>query len=396
MAPKKQPATGASHRHRRAASQDTTPAVPLIHRTPEPVTMPPPSSSPARRFPGTGLQPPPLAGAGVGGGGGGDDVLSPRRAMRALLLLDGVYLRKLTAACDYQLLVDHLHALMNGVSHHRVLFPAQPLAADFVAALAAPAPDGPGIEVSAESVKHGADPGDPVKPSDRAGVDAGIATAMLTHAWLDQCDRVVVVAGDGYFVEAMRTCRDLLGKHITVAGTIGTLAYRLQLAANEVVFLDGVLETAGDAAQYVRLQRHLRYLRQRPHTVQFGLDAMAAAGRDDGGDAAAPPPGRAVHRPPATTTATAATAVDEAEAEAIRMQHHAEEELARAALLRALVRVDPRPGEDVPAAAADLSPSQGGADERDQRIAKRRSFLTKASKKSASQSSVVAVRAGAN
>lgn len=398
MAPKKQ--AGASHR--RTASQDTTPAVPLIHRTPEPVTMPPPSSGPTRRFPGTGLHPPPLVGAGVGGHylnkEEEDDVLSPRRAMRALLLLDGVYLRKLAAACDYQLLVDHLHSLMNGVSYHRVLFPAQPLREDFVASLAAHAPDGPGIEVNAESCKHGTDPGDPVKPSDRAGVDAGIATAMLTHAWLDQCDRVVVVAGDGYFVEAMRTCRDLLGKYVTVAGTVGTLAYRLQLAANEVVFLDGVLETAGDAAQYVRLQRHLRYLRQRPHTVQFGLDAMAAAGLDGGG-AAAPPPEQSLSRPSSDRTSPAATitttVVDEAEA--IRLQQHTEEELARAALMQALVLVDPRPDEDVPA--VGLSPSRGGEDElvgeRDQRIAKRRSFLTKASKKTSSPSSMAAIRAGA-
>jgi uncharacterized LabA/DUF88 family protein len=265
--------------------------------------------------------------------------------VRTLIVLDGVYLRRISFAVDFTSLIDQLHARLQARSYHRILCAAHPLEDDAVVELCLYPPDGPGLEVDMSSWRRGVLPSDPVRPRDRAGVDASIATAILLHAWTDQCDRIVVVSGDGYFTEALKLCRDLIGKVVVVAGTYTTLSPLLQMAASDVLYLDGILHPIGDGAGAgVSLPRSLRGI-GKFHSVELAELARATSRqRISEADADAVELQARAHRKAQREHERERELRARAEAEAAAAGHRG---------AAAAVHVDDTPDEDVPMADVD-------------------------------------------
>ncbi|HEY9754357.1 MAG TPA: NYN domain-containing protein [Oculatellaceae cyanobacterium] len=68
------------------------------------------------------------------------------------------------------------------------------------------------------------------------GVDVGIATLLLTT--IDKYDAVVLLAGDGDFVDAVKYAKTHFKKKIVIAGFTGAVSTVLQSIADHVIWLD--------------------------------------------------------------------------------------------------------------------------------------------------------------
>lgn len=70
------------------------------------------------------------------------------------------------------------------------------------------------------------------------GVDVGIATLILTMAFEDKYDTLVLLSGDGDLKDAVHYVRNRLGKRVIVAGFGGSVSTDLQCQADAIVWLD--------------------------------------------------------------------------------------------------------------------------------------------------------------
>lgn len=74
------------------------------------------------------------------------------------------------------------------------------------------------------------------------GVDVAIATTIIKLAAHDRCDRIILAAGDGDYVDAVRFARDECGKEVWVAGFADSISVDLQSHAGHVIWLDDYVD----------------------------------------------------------------------------------------------------------------------------------------------------------
>lgn len=72
------------------------------------------------------------------------------------------------------------------------------------------------------------------------GVDVGIATLIVKLASQNQYDRLLLLAGDGDFEDAIAYVKEELHKEIWIGGFNGSLSADLQSYANNVLWLDDI------------------------------------------------------------------------------------------------------------------------------------------------------------
>ncbi len=70
------------------------------------------------------------------------------------------------------------------------------------------------------------------------GVDVGIATLLIKLATQNQYDRLLLVAGDGDFEDAISYVKEELHKEIWMAGFNHTISADLQSYSNNVIWID--------------------------------------------------------------------------------------------------------------------------------------------------------------
>lgn len=72
------------------------------------------------------------------------------------------------------------------------------------------------------------------------GVDVGVATLILKLASQNQYDRLILLAGDGDFEDAIAFVKEELHKELWIGGFNGSLSADLQSYADNVIWLDDV------------------------------------------------------------------------------------------------------------------------------------------------------------
>jgi uncharacterized LabA/DUF88 family protein len=75
------------------------------------------------------------------------------------------------------------------------------------------------------------------------GVDVGIATLIIKLATQNQYDRLLLIAGDGDFEDAISYVKEELHKEIWMSGFNGSLSADLQSYANNVIWLDDIWDS---------------------------------------------------------------------------------------------------------------------------------------------------------
>jgi len=97
----------------------------------------------------------------------------------------------------------------------------------------------------------------------QAGVDVALATKMLSLTCEGQLDTLILLAGDGDFVEAIKYLRDVQHKHVYIVGYQNSVSQNLKECANRgcVIYLDHIwdeisylpiLNKPAHGAQYIK------------------------------------------------------------------------------------------------------------------------------------------------
>jgi len=172
---------------------------------------------------------------------------------RSLLIVDGAYLiacaYKINKRIDYVKLVAEIEVAINNEFYEKwflnscVTGNAQ---SAFHNMLRAAPPKGPQFRVKLFGLKTHTTTcrkcRSEAESTVQKGVDVGIATLMLKHAFQNLCDQVVLLAGDGDFFDAVATVKDELRKDLCVLGfRDGSLSLELQ-QIGRVIWLDDLIQ----------------------------------------------------------------------------------------------------------------------------------------------------------
>lgn len=71
-------------------------------------------------------------------------------------------------------------------------------------------------------------------------IDILITTLILTHAYEDRCDQIVLFARKGAYLDALSVARNRLGKELIIIGFRASLSSEFQEIANRVIWVDDI------------------------------------------------------------------------------------------------------------------------------------------------------------
>ncbi|EQC37352.1 hypothetical protein SDRG_05569 [Saprolegnia diclina VS20] len=176
-------------------------------------------------------------------------------ASRNVLIIDGQYAsigaRGLAGGkIDFKLLRSTLETLVGAEFSECWYFDHEPISAKsayqsqnpFISALKLAPPLGPQFQVKMYAMKkykcHCPSCGHSFTQHVQKGVDNGLATKMLSLAYEDMADRIVLFAGDGDFYDTLDLVRNVRRKDLWVVGYRDSVSADLQQLASKVIWMN--------------------------------------------------------------------------------------------------------------------------------------------------------------
>eukprot|EP00274_Cyanoptyche_gloeocystis_P002744 CAMPEP_0196658376 /NCGR_PEP_ID=MMETSP1086-20130531/29463_1 /TAXON_ID=77921 /ORGANISM="Cyanoptyche gloeocystis , Strain SAG4.97" /LENGTH=170 /DNA_ID=CAMNT_0041991927 /DNA_START=121 /DNA_END=629 /DNA_ORIENTATION=- len=163
------------------------------------------------------------------------------KSPKSLLIIDGAYLQQYSRGTkiNFVKLVETLQIELEGGSfYERWYFTSRPDGSPhaldgFFNYLRSAPPKGPHFRVEVYDLKNKAhscpECSNYVSFRVQKGVDVGIATLLLKHAFIGAADRIALLAGDGDFREAVKIAKDEVRKDIVIVGfNDGSVSRELQ------------------------------------------------------------------------------------------------------------------------------------------------------------------------
>ncbi|KDO29478.1 hypothetical protein SPRG_06017 [Saprolegnia parasitica CBS 223.65] len=178
-------------------------------------------------------------------------------ASRNVLIIDGQYAsigaRGLAGGkIDFKLLRSELEALVGAEFSECWYFDHEPISSKsayqsqnpFISALKLAPPLGPQFQVKMYAMKkykcHCPSCGHNFTQHVQKGVDNGLATKMLSLAYEDMADRIVLFAGDGDFYDTLDLVKNVRRKDLWVVGYRDSVSADLQQLASKVVWMESL------------------------------------------------------------------------------------------------------------------------------------------------------------
>jgi len=167
---------------------------------------------------------------------------------KIIVFIDGSYIVKSADfKIDYKKLMIFLTKKLEGKIENTIYFNSAPKQITdsqekFHNFLKSANPVGPGIEVEIYSLKSLDVNCRHCKKTHtrnvQNGVDVALATKMIEQAYLKNCTRIVLLAGDSDFVPSLNFLRNHLNQKITTVGFRNTMSVELQSISSDLIFLN--------------------------------------------------------------------------------------------------------------------------------------------------------------